>query len=533
MSFSVITLQIACPLNQPECSVTVEPSDTVSDVVAKALKLTSPGEDLNPSQYGIFVSPQKAWLFPMSLMADCVRQIQVSGEKAKPVFEVCPKEPVPVPISCGNYDVDLLCDPLQKMKSVAQQAAKHFASKDKFFEWSEWSLWKGNERVPDDARCGELSRDKQTVLLMKREFPPVNGAPEKVFKKTIADAVAREPGREVPLFAELLIQNAESNVNTEGLFRKCGLQQAITDMCDKLDVNGFQSEDEMKETLLKLPPHDATGILKSYLGTLTMPLVPPAFHPWLQHAEANTNWTDKLCEYRRILSALPGPSHALMMRLAKCADAVVKSGKENKMTLSSLAVCLTTSIIGRNLQVPTVLDISQPPETGGALEMSAVCATLLSKHTFLYGAGDVENMGVCVEPVSGLEVGEEYVMEPCEQQGSIILHKQGSEERVTVPRSCWVSYHVMFLRMRRNVAPVAQRNLYGRYFMKLPTATFSPETRKWLDSQIESISDQTEVIRSETRKLSALLQQLDEDQGNDEEIMALVEQYRTTPSLNL
>ena len=93
----------------------------------------------------------------------------------------------------------------------------------------------------------------------------------------------------IPLFLELLIENIENNAATEGLFRKCGLQQAINDMCDKLDANDFQNEDEMRETLLKLSPHDATGILKAYLGTLTIPIVPQAFHPWLMQAEANAD----------------------------------------------------------------------------------------------------------------------------------------------------------------------------------------------------------------------------------------------------
>ena len=530
MSLSFISLQIASPLNQPNCTVTIEPGDTVADVIAKALKITSPGDDLDPKSYGIFVSPHNSWLFPMALMSDCVHQIQVSGVKSEPVFELCPKNPITVSISCGPYDINLSCDPLQKIESVAKQAARELLPTDKFFNWQEWSLWHETERLPDDIRCCDIQNLETIVLIMKREFPPVRDAPEKIFKKTIVDALAREPGRQIPLFLELLIENIENNAATEGLFRKCGLQQAINDMCDKLDANDFQNEDEMRETLLKLSPHDATGILKAYLGTLTIPIVPQAFHPWLMQAEANADVVDKLCAYKKVVNALPDVSCAVMARLAKCGDVIVKNGKANKMTLPALAVCLTTSIIGRNIQVPTSLDVSQPSETN-ALEMSTVCAMLLSKSAFLYNVGEISRLGVCVESFEGSEVGEEYVCSGGDE--TVTLYRKDCEEAITAPKRCWVGYDSMIMKMKRRSLPGIKKRVYGRYFLKLPTGTFSAETQKWLEEKAEAISEQTEKIRSESRKLSALLLQLDEDQGNDDDIMALVEKYRFTPVLDL
>jgi hypothetical protein len=148
-------------------------------------------------------------------------------------------------------------------------------------------------------------------------------------------AVSRTRSRKVPFFAEAIMDRVAQRRDTEGIYRKSGLQTNIDLIQEHIERTvDLQTLTTFLDTQA---PHDLACAMKLYIRTLAVPIVPEITAEF-KETLAMLNLRHSLQYLKVLVTVLPTPHYALLRAICEHLEVVV--GGNNQMNYVNLALVL-------------------------------------------------------------------------------------------------------------------------------------------------------------------------------------------------
>jgi hypothetical protein len=230
------------------------------------------------------------------------------------------------------------CDLFQSIGTVIYLAYRRLARHAQLPRTGDWSLVYRGVVLVDSEPVSIVFQDATSLptVFLRREFP----APEKcdipIFGGTIARALARTRSRGVPDFAAAIMERVEQRRDTEGIYRKSGLQRNIDSIQEHVERTVDQQA--IAAFLDTQGAHDLACTLKLFIRTLAIPVVPTEMVAEFKGTLAIPDLGHSLQYLKVLVTCLPTPHYALLRALCEHLEVVV--GGNNQMNYGNLALVL-------------------------------------------------------------------------------------------------------------------------------------------------------------------------------------------------
>ncbi|KAH8868143.1 Rho GTPase-activating protein 22 [Schistosoma japonicum] len=142
----------------------------------------------------------------------------------------------------------------------------------------------------------------------------------------------------------------QNGLDTEGIFRKCGKQNAIQSLADLYDS-------AYPGTILIPAEHDVhlvSGLLKYYLRELPEPVIPYKYYDKLKAAGYRIADGKELSEIIALFDSLPSPNYNLLKYLCQFLFEVSEHEKLNRMSAASLASMFAPNFLRQQDEDPHI-----------------------------------------------------------------------------------------------------------------------------------------------------------------------------------
>ncbi|CAH8586615.1 unnamed protein product [Schistosoma turkestanicum] len=142
----------------------------------------------------------------------------------------------------------------------------------------------------------------------------------------------------------------ENGLDAEGIFRKCGKQNAIQSLADLYDL-------ACPGPILIPTEHDVhlvSGLLKYYLRELPEPVIPYKYYDKLKAAGYRIADGQELSDYIHLFENLPSPNYNLLKYLCQFLYEVSEHEKLNRMSIASLASMFAPNFLRQQEEDPHI-----------------------------------------------------------------------------------------------------------------------------------------------------------------------------------
>ncbi|XP_054266488.1 rho GTPase-activating protein 12-like isoform X1 [Macrosteles quadrilineatus] len=157
---------------------------------------------------------------------------------------------------------------------------------------------------------------------------------EPVFGCLLEQVCPAEPPR-VPMFVQHCVRCVErnlENMKTDGLYRVSGNISQVQKIRYQVDQNIYSLLDQEEDV------HVLSGTLKLFFRELKQPLIPFKFFDKALRASTNSNYNEKIKEFREIVKSLPTCNHDTLKYLLQHLLRVTKYQEFNRMHIPNIAI---------------------------------------------------------------------------------------------------------------------------------------------------------------------------------------------------
>ena len=419
MTVSTILIHPTFPFDKrTSCFVIVDPKSTISQITESAIQIMYPSLSLNPEKYGIFILPEKKWLYPECSLVDYSDYL-MKNEVSE--FQLRPRNIISITVTCLHFKTLISCDPNLPISMLPKQVTiilrQHKSSGD-FFDWDEWSVWENGIEIDKNQLCATVAN--HTLHLRRENKINQNDDSQKigyysVFKAPLKLLEKQNQETGVPLLIEMLFQKIEENPQVEGVFRKSGSQITIDDFIaqinQKIDSPLNQSssiqsvKDNFKNMINKLQTHDATSLIKSFLRNLPEPIISSDIYSQLVQTLSISTLEDRLPFYKCILDSMPNENFAVLRRLSKCFNIITKHSEENKMSMMNIAICLMPALVRNKPETDQMLILSQTKT------MNSIGCDIFNYSKYLFESQSItlpSRYAKCIHEYPNLQINKVY-----------------------------------------------------------------------------------------------------------------------------
>jgi hypothetical protein len=151
--------------------------------------------------------------------------------------------------------------------------------------------------------------------------------------ESIEQAGAGHPFHIPPVILSTVKFILDYGLETEGIFRLSPEMKVMEEVKRKIAKNptcDFSS--------LSSDPHVAAHLLKEFLRSLSLPLIPTSMNKQLMHGAREDEFPSKIATYSSSLHSLPPPSLLSLILLAFVVKEIVSNGEVNKMSYHACGV---------------------------------------------------------------------------------------------------------------------------------------------------------------------------------------------------
>lgn len=344
MALPTLNVQLPYPFSKAEIvKVHVSANDTVENVINTAIQLAKDSNSPVTTEYGLFLSKKREWLFPSVKMVQ-YRNIFLNLDPNEKV-QLRPKTMLSLEFTCLSYLVKIYCALDQKLSLIVNKLINILKRTPdaQFFGSSDWILFWENGEVSSDLTVQQALKLTDSFGLRKTTSRLKQTTDLPIFNQSIQNALARtSPTAIIPYFLEEIFKIIDSHADVEGLFRKSGQQTHVEEMANYIDSN--YNINEVLTYLDQQPIHDITGVLKLYLKNLTNPVIPFSYYKQLESLTKVTDTNSRVIKTKQLLDTMPLANFAIIARFMEVLNHILME-ESSKMTLTNLAICISGIII--------------------------------------------------------------------------------------------------------------------------------------------------------------------------------------------
>lgn len=365
MSHTRFTINIPLPINSSTCiKVYSSEDETVRQFIERALTSLAPDhiETLKKDNFGLQILPSFMWIHSDLMISSVLDHFYSKGIPQE--IRLLPSKYIPLTIYFLNFEINIFSYNGQTVSGVIFTVTSLMCSKDpsnsNLYNWKHWSLWAKDRRLDPNTTVSELiHEDLISPLFLRREFAPLPpGSP--LFGKSLVEAWNLSSNIQThgycPKFLAFLLDRIDSNITTEGIFRKSGLKTKIESVAKEIDSLGkdctLSSIDDRDKNLRIIigstDVHDATGLLKQYLRSMSESVIPPAFFTYCSNYFKPLYVNSYNTIIQRLINSLPSISFGFLKRFFSTLNKVIENVDQTKMTISNLVICLSPVLMLMN-----------------------------------------------------------------------------------------------------------------------------------------------------------------------------------------
>jgi hypothetical protein len=230
------------------------------------------------------------------------------------------------------------CDPFQTIGAVVYQAFLKLTRPAKLPAGGEWTFVYHGTLLSNTESISTVFDGTQTIpsVFLRRELPPPTEGEIGIFRGSISGALQKTSSQTVPFFITAIMERVAGKKNTEGIYRKSGLQKNMDTIQDFVEHNFDKAA--IEAFLDKQMVHDLACVLKFYIRTLGIPVIPIDLSEEFKNTLSMTNIRHSLQLLKVLITCLP-TSHYDFLK-AFCAHLAVITTGDNHMNYGSLALVL-------------------------------------------------------------------------------------------------------------------------------------------------------------------------------------------------
>ena len=357
MSISFLTVHFPFRFSKyDKVEIPVSNTTVISDIVKEAIEFQGDDFISDPDFYGIYVKPIGEWLFPSMSVGEYSSFL--SKPDPMPTIELRYKYPREIRIDFLEFQVSLLCDPMQKITMIIGECIKNLNGKHNATK--NWNrdrrtlLFNGNI-VDQELTVSTLFQGSNDIpeLLLRREISSTeNDAKNTIFGGNIITALEKEnDGKDVPFFFSKCIELISLNRDYVGIYRKSGDYKTIENIINKIETTTDQ--DELSDYLEAQKIHDLACVVKNYIRNIREPII-PSFLANDFKTVLKPNIIETLKSLKVLVNSLPTAHFNLLKMLSEHLYFVSQSEK-NQMPLKNLAICIGPNLTRMDTKGPGVL----------------------------------------------------------------------------------------------------------------------------------------------------------------------------------
>jgi hypothetical protein len=347
----------------------------VSEVIRRALLVRNPGFSGDPSCYGLLLLPEGKFLYRNCLLAHYRSYLCTES-----VLELRCRLARGIRVVYFRYAVNLECDPGWTASPIIHQAIQNLAEVVTVPPSDHWTLAHAGGVLPADGPLssifGSLPSEVIPTAFLRRELAAPEGSDlPKIFRGSIIGALTKTGDPAIPFFARAIMDRVAARRDTDGVYRKSGLQ-ANMDLIIEFIEHNFDHQ-ALSTFLDAQLTHDLACVLKQYVRTLSIPIVPPEITDDFKDVLTLPNYRHSVQLLKVYTNCLPTAHYNFLKAFCEHLDTVAAG--DNRMNLANFAL-----VLGGNFFKPT----------GSVPDMTAfqVIAHQLFHHwRYVFANGPFEN----------------------------------------------------------------------------------------------------------------------------------------------
>jgi hypothetical protein len=230
------------------------------------------------------------------------------------------------------------CDPFQAIGTVVYQAFIKLMRTAKLPAGGEWTFVCRGMVLSNAEPISIVFHDEGKIpsVFLRRELPPPTEGDIGIFRGSISGALQKTSSRTIPFFIAAIMERVARKKDTDGLYRKSGLQKNM-DVIQEFVEHTFDKA-AIEAFLDKQMAHDLACVLKLYIRTLGIPVIPIDLSEEFKNTLSMLNVRHSLQLLKVLVTCLP-TSHYDFLK-AFCEHMAVITTGDNHMNYGSLALVL-------------------------------------------------------------------------------------------------------------------------------------------------------------------------------------------------